>query len=315
MSTPSYGKHSSDHDLFDGEAKLSLSSTEIDYPYCYSFTIPSIGVTYFSCAATAYSKFVTFETTFSGENDGRTWSQVYASGSSTGISLPDNTASTSATTPNSSPTQSSKPKSTPIGAIVGGVVGGLAIIGIAIAALLFLLLRRRKPNNGATAAGPAPSQGPAPNMTEQQAPQSMYGVPAGYQSQQDPSAAGYYAGAKQDYQGGYDAAVKFGGVQVNQQEVKPSTSPVPPHSLPVPQQNPGITPVGGPPNVQDMNMTQPHGSPGMNNYQFQQQQPMGGPPQMQHNVAQELPAQFATTMHNAQGDPIFEAPDQAYRSA
>lgn len=301
--------------------KLSLSSTDMDYPYCYSFTIPTIGATYYSCASTAYSKFVSFLTTFAGENDGRTWSKVYASGSSTAISVPGNTApipgSGSTATPVSEPTPSPSKtsKSAPIGAIVGGVVGGLAIIALAAGCLIFLCLRRRKPKNVApvaassvAATGSAPVQGLAPNMTEQQAPQSMYGVPAGYQTQQDGSAAGYYNGGKQDYppnvqQGGYDAGTmaKFGGPQVNQQEIKPPTSPAPPYSQPVPQQNMmqpmgGVQSIGGPPGM------------GMGS--------TGGPPQMMpHNDVQELPAQFATTMHNAQGDPIFEAPDQTYRSA
>jgi hypothetical protein len=309
-------KHSSDHDLM---MKLILSSTGMDYPYCYSFTIPTIGVTYYSCASTAYSKFMTFLTTFVGENDGRTWSKVYASGSSTPISLPVTgpVVGPDPTTTSISPTitpSSSKKKSTPIGAIIGGVVGGLAIIGLAAAGLVLLLLRRRKTNNvvpatnaGAATAGPALAQGPAPNMTEQQATQSMYGQPAIYQPQQNGSGAGYYNVVKQDNAAG--GLLKFGGPQVTQQEIKPPTSPAPSYSHPVPQQNTGISAIGGgPPNVQ--------GSPGMNNHQFQQQPPMEGHPQMmQQNVVQELPAQFATTMHNAQGEPIFEAPDQTYRSA
>ncbi len=318
MSIPSYGKHSSDDRI---EATLSVSSTDVTEPYCYSFTIPTIGGTYYSCASTAYSKFVTFETTYAGENDGRTWSKAYASGSSTlpispivgsgssTLQISPIVGSGSTTTPISPPVTTASSKSTPIGAIAGGVIGGIVFIGIAITALLFLLLRPRKPNEVAvvaTAAGPAPGQGPAPNMTEQQATQSTYGAPASFQLQQDPSAAGYYAG-KQDY------LTKFSGPQVSQQEIKPPTSPTPPYSHPVPQQNTGIPSFGGPPpNV---------------HYQFQQQQPMGGPPpgmgvvptggppQMGHHVIQELPAQFATTMHNSAGDPIFEAPDQTYRSA
>jgi len=284
----------------------------MDYPYCYSFTIPVIGVTYYSCASTAYSKFMTFQTTYSGEADGRTWSKVYASGSSTGYSLPATGSlfgSDSTTTPVSPTiTESSKKKSTPLGAIVGGVVGGLAIIGLAGAGLALLLLRRRKPNNvapaanlGTAAVGQAPPQGPAPNMTVQQATQSMYGAPAVYQPQQNGSAAEYYTGGKQDYPpNAAGGMAKLGGPQVTQQEIKPPTSPAPPYNHPVPQQNMGVNTIGGPPNVQG----------------GYQQQPMGGHPQMmQQNVVQELPAQFATTMHNAHGEPIFEAPDQAYRSA
>jgi hypothetical protein len=165
-------------------------------------------------------------------------------------------------------------------------------------------------------------------MTEQQTTQSVYGALGGYQSvpQTEGLAAGYYG--KQDHspnvqQGGFDAAAAkmYGGPHVSQQEAKPPLSPAPPYSQPVMAAG-GISPVNSPPpNVQELSshMGQPQYAP----QQQGMQQPMGGvaavggPPRMQQyqqqHQAQELPTQYATTLHTAEGQPIYEAPDQVYR--
>lgn len=327
---------------------LTCRSTDIDYPYCYSYMVPGISVGWFSCASTYFSEFVEFDTTFVGEDDGRTWSKVYNTGASDSELITDVTtnafhtgaiaaASSSTGSSNSSPSSSSKSKSsTPIGAIIGGVVGGLAVIGLAAGGILFLLLRRRnRSNNGQTATsgvttvGAPPPEGQAPSVTEQQQTQSVYGAPGGYQPlpQTEGLAASYYGKQGQSpnvHQGGFDTAAAKMQSHISQHEVQPPLSPAPPYSQPAVAAG-GISPAGSPPpNVQELN-----GRMGANQmqpqYAPQQQgmhQPMGGvaavggPPPMQYqqHQAQELPTQYATTLHTAEGQPIYEAPDQVYRS-
>lgn len=311
--------------------------------------IPGISVGWFSCASTFYSEFVDFETTWAGENDGRTWSKVYNTlGTSNGLDTSLTDISTNAflggtiapisSTGGSAGTSTPKPSksSTPVGAIVGGVVGGLAAIGAIVGLIVFLLLRRRKPQNqptangGVTTVGGAPSQGPGPNMAQPQT-QSVYGAPNDYQPQQEGQglSASYYAAGKQDYSpnapqgafGGGAAAKIHGGPQVQHQEAQPPLSPAPPYSQPAVPAG-GVSPVGSlPPNIQELNAAnmRPQYPP-----QQGTQQPMGGvaaiggpPPGMQYHgqQVQELPTQYATTLHTVEGQPIYEAPDQVYRSA
>jgi len=322
-------------------SSLTCHSTDVDYPYCYSFMVPGVSIGWYSCASTFFSEFVEFDTTYIGENDGRSWTKVYNTlTSSNGLDLTVTESSNAfhtgniATTAGSggsastvTVTPSNKSKSTPVAAIAGGVVGGVVAIGAVLAGVLWFCLRQRKQNKdqtaaneGSAAAATTPGQGPAPDMAQQH-PQveSVYGAPGGYQPppQNPPQglASDYYGPGKQDYmqnpQNPYDptmAAKIHGSPQITQQEMHAPVSPAPPYSQVIAPAG-GISPAGSPPpNVQEMHAQMPT----YGQYQNMQQN-MGGVPPNQPPV-QELPTQFATTLHNAEGQPIYEAPDQLYRS-
>jgi len=325
---------------------LTCHSTDAEYPYCYSFMVPGVSIGWYSCDSTFFSEFVEFDTTYIGENDGRSWTKVYNTlTSSDGLDLTVTETSNAfhtgdiATTAggSASTVTVTASKSTPVAAIAGGVVGGVLAISAVVAGSLWFCLRRRKQNNqtatneGSAAAATIPGQGPAPDMAQQK-PQieSVYGAPGGYQPppqsppqgyqpppQNPPQglASDYYGQGKQDYmqnqQNPYDptmAAKIHGSPQVTQQEIHAPVSPAPPYSQVIPPVG-GISPAGSPPpNVQEMNAQMPTYG------QFQNmQQNVGGAPPHQQPV-QELPTQFATTLHTAEGQPIYEAPDQIYRS-
>ena len=296
--------------------------------------VPGISVGWYSCASTYYTAFVEFDTTYAGENDGRTWSKVYNTlTSSNGLETSEGSAAASGGSAATVTVAPSSKKSTPVAAIAGGVVAGVVVIGAVIAGVLIIIcLRKRGKTNpttanqgGATAAAAtAPGPAPAPDMTQQQPPiQSMYGAPGGYypvpQNPPQGLASEYYGNTKQEYaqnpQGAYDpvaAAKMHGSPQVTQQEMHASVGPAPPYSQVMAPAG-GISPAGSPPpNVQELNAQMPqYGQlPGM-----QQQMGGAGGQSPVQNQAQELPTQYATTLHNAQGQPIYEAPDQVYRSA
>jgi hypothetical protein len=109
-------------------------------------------------------------------------------------------------TPTPSPTPTPKPSNN-TGAIAGGVVGGLAVLGLAIGGVIFLLMRRKKnksPDTGHHNAdipvlqetsyykGPGGSTGNAP---------AQYNQPQYNQPQHQPQQA--YANQNQSYQQGY----------------------------------------------------------------------------------------------------------------
>jgi hypothetical protein len=153
---------------------------------------------FFSCDSTFSSQFDVFETTYAGENDGRTWQKVYdtsstnGGGSGSAVVIPTTSLNThnglsvgassaaASTSGGSSPTPVilHNKKKTPIGAIVGGVIAGLAIIGAIIAGVIFMLIKKKNKNNS------VPGQGP--NMAQQQPPQQAYQQPGQVQQPQNP---------------------------------------------------------------------------------------------------------------------------------
>ncbi|KAF2675977.1 hypothetical protein K458DRAFT_397385 [Lentithecium fluviatile CBS 122367] len=131
--------------------------------------------------------------------DSTTWAgwDVYAVTTSAGVDTPepqstDPTTPTPNPTPNPTPTPTPTPsptpapkKSTPIAPIVGGVVGGIAVIGIIIVAVIFILRKKKHtPSTGANA--PVPYQ-PAQQHQHQQG----YAQPVYYPPNQQQPQMGY----------------------------------------------------------------------------------------------------------------------------
>jgi len=137
-------------------------------------------------------------------------SSTSTSKSSSGSSSSSSSVSFTSGTPLSA--ISGKKKSSPVGAIVGGIIGGLAVIGLAIAGVLFLCLRKRRNDRNAAqpAAVAAMNNSEKPGMVQhanevpqgqypqngyaQYPPQNNYGVAPVPQQQQQ--YGGYYGDAK-----------------------------------------------------------------------------------------------------------------------
>ncbi|KAL1871581.1 hypothetical protein VTK73DRAFT_2010 [Phialemonium thermophilum] len=131
-------------------------------------------------------------TTYKGETDGRSFTElVYTPTSSeTGTSNTEPSSSVTETTESSSSATTTSPaqpseskhsgghKSKPIGAIVGGVVGGLAVVGLVAVGAFYLLRRRGKTATPSDPPQPMQQQqSPAPGLGPGGAPVSFYGSP------------------------------------------------------------------------------------------------------------------------------------------
>ena len=215
-----------------------FSSTDSDSPYCFPYSIPDINVAWFSCDSVSITTFEIFLTTFVGETDDRTWSEVYDTPSSpiyskfslsygTGAGFTQaSTLGTSSATPHSTTTSAAATTtssgggggggSSNAGAIAGGVVGGIAVLALAGFGIFYIIHRKRATNPQLQPRAPdQPAYGGShPPMVPHPA---MDHVPQGYSQQpynphqpvqppppQDPNslaAAGYFgpnAGSKTD---------------------------------------------------------------------------------------------------------------------
>jgi hypothetical protein len=156
------------------DRNLTILSTASSAPYCNGVTFPNENVRDWFCDSATVTSWQTAYTTYNGEKDGRTFSQVVVTLSDTASAaattrvssasaISGSASSKPSTTVNggvapifstsSSPTAASSSSGTPVGGIVGGVVGGVGGIAL-IAGLIFFLMRRNKknklndPNNG-----------------------------------------------------------------------------------------------------------------------------------------------------------------------
>ncbi|KAH6657685.1 hypothetical protein BKA67DRAFT_195378 [Truncatella angustata] len=203
-------------------AKCTASSA----PYCGTVRFLNSITDYF-CHSLSYSTVMDVLTTYSGETDSRSYSELVitltdssssritsarASGSATrsassgtatsdtgslGGSSSDSSGGSSSSSGSSSSGGSGGGSSAPIGAIVGGVVGGVAVLAL-IGLGIWLISRRNRRNKAAaaSAAGYPPAQqyptpgAPSPGPGAAAAGhQSVYNPP--YPQQQYPSPQGY----------------------------------------------------------------------------------------------------------------------------
>ncbi|KAF2673804.1 hypothetical protein BT63DRAFT_451858 [Microthyrium microscopicum] len=173
----------------------TIKCTAATKPYCYSFLVPGMTMGFYSCAATYSASFATFQTTFAGEVDGRSWSPLYDSGAgaatasgaksssaalilstnglnnaagfaSSAVASATGTASNAGSSSNSNSSNNGtivKKNGVSVGAIVGGIIGGLVIIGAAVFAVIFLCIKKRNAKNNA----------PNANMAQHGVPQMV----------------------------------------------------------------------------------------------------------------------------------------------
>ncbi|KAK3063776.1 hypothetical protein LTS18_012857, partial [Coniosporium uncinatum] len=122
----------------------TIKCTNSLLPYCYSYMMPDTSIGFFQCDSTTYSLLEEFDSTFSGDTDGRTWSTLF----DTGVAVaPDSTSPSSGGAAPSSPLAPvEQKKKAPVGAIVGGVVAGLAFLCGIIGAVVFYLKRSKRQN-------------------------------------------------------------------------------------------------------------------------------------------------------------------------
>ncbi|KAI1340135.1 hypothetical protein F5Y15DRAFT_423524 [Xylariaceae sp. FL0016] len=160
---------------------LTAKCTYTDYPYCGTVTMLD-GITDYYCNSVDLSSVEEVLTTYDGEDDGRSFTPVVVtlstsdSTATTGTADDGNlgpavtvTASSSSSTGPPGPTHPSTSKSsTPVGAIAGGAVGGVALLAL-IAAGIFFLVRHNKKNKNANGAPVAHDQ---PTMHQTQTPNS-----------------------------------------------------------------------------------------------------------------------------------------------
>jgi hypothetical protein len=159
---------------------MTVKCTSAFYPYCNSIRWPTPGVEDFFCDSTYVGSWQIAYTTYFGEDDGRSFSVLaltdtssndvtFTSAAATSIQSAANTvARSSGATPVPVPTStpSSQKSSAPIGAIIGGVIGGIAVIAL-IAVGLFLLFRKSNQNNPAQTAYHPTTHTGAPELSGQ----------------------------------------------------------------------------------------------------------------------------------------------------
>ncbi|KAK3949346.1 hypothetical protein QBC32DRAFT_266931 [Pseudoneurospora amorphoporcata] len=172
--------------------------TGTDNPYCGTIAFPG-GITDYFCGTLSGSRVQSAKTTYDGETDGRTFLTWTNSGSSSTLAVPTIESSTSARGASSTASSSSsgtvglggtstdpadpnqpEPKKEKggnnIGAIVGGVVGGLAVIGLVILGIVWMVRRKKRTNTPDTpatsaAAAAAPPGGGHPGLANSPPPQ------------------------------------------------------------------------------------------------------------------------------------------------
>ncbi|CAJ2511090.1 Uu.00g067150.m01.CDS01 [Anthostomella pinea] len=170
---------------------FTAKCTNIDYPYCGTVTLFD-GIIDYYCNSLSISTPEQLYTTYDGETDGRSFTEVVVTLSSdtfaseatqnSGNDGDDNTQTSpinspaaspssgggtkggSSSSPNSSGSNSGSSKSsTPIGPIVGGVVGGVAVLALVGLGLFFILRRNKKNKNKDQPAQEMMHQAPGPN--------------------------------------------------------------------------------------------------------------------------------------------------------
>jgi len=181
---------------------MTLRCTQSSRPFCNTLQFPGDVLDYY-CGSLSYSTAQEIETTYDGQEGGEFITTVLVLGDTGTSTLADTTSSssepsaplsfgpgdeTSTRTPSpnesasSSPTPTPPPppaekSSTPVGAIVGGVVGGVAVIGLVILGVIFLLRRRNNNNNNNNNYNPPPTA-PQPLQPTDQPPAQEGPAPA-----------------------------------------------------------------------------------------------------------------------------------------
>jgi hypothetical protein len=125
--------------------------------------------------------------TYNGETDGHTWQAAFYTPSASSSLLVISSSKASTTTSSSASTSTSPApvkSSTNVGAIVGGVVGALAVIGATAFGVIFLLMRKRKNKNNPDAPTTA-TDGAAPTTGQPPYNAPDGGAAAGYYGQPD----------------------------------------------------------------------------------------------------------------------------------
>ncbi|KAK8093834.1 hypothetical protein PG997_000519 [Apiospora hydei] len=197
--------------------KCSKSAT----PYCGTATFFN-GIEDYYCMTSRYSTAKQMLTTWIGEDDGRTFSPLVltvTTSADPSVSHEDGLfgGGDSPTTVTATPSPGGS--STPVGAIVGGVVGGVAILVIVALALFFIIRHnnKKKQRNAAAAA----NGGYPPQMVQQQ-PGGPNNGPGGA----PPAAGGAMAGHQSVYNPAYDQQQQ---PPPQQQYPSPTQSPPPQH--------------------------------------------------------------------------------------
>ncbi|KAK6078003.1 hypothetical protein SCUP234_06377 [Seiridium cupressi] len=199
--------------------------TDSDLPYCGTILF-SNSITDYFCQSLSYSTAMDALTTYIGETDGRSYSEVVITLTSDGIttktssnsgsttksgSITSSAAGSSSSSGSNSGGSGGGGSSTNIGAIVGGVVGGVAVLAL-VAFGIWFMVRRSKKNKTAATASAAPAaypqmqQSPPPGAPS---PGPMGGAAAGHQSvynPQYPQQPGQQYPSPQSYQSPQDGA-------------------------------------------------------------------------------------------------------------
>ncbi|KAF2398045.1 hypothetical protein EJ06DRAFT_583874 [Trichodelitschia bisporula] len=316
----------------------TVKCTNSNYPYCFSYSVPSANMGFYSCASTFLSTFDPFMTTFLGQTSSVAWKKVFQSSGSasasgdTIIDLPSKSGDKtpgfqlSSTTTGPVSTTTTPPGGTPlpirpdpvphkktsIGAIVGGVIAGLLVLGAIAGLLLIFCMRKRrnkqfeKPAAGAAmgqSGPPAPTDGGAYAQVQQQQPP---------QQQQQPQ----YNGQPQYQQQPTDGRVSYYQPPDASQDVKypqSSVSPILPPYQQAPQQpmqqGPNGMLVPGPPmSPPPSELSAPTQSPPPQSYQPSPIQGQGAQQYPQQQAPAELGNTWAVPTHNTAGQPVYEAP-------
>ncbi|KAF2436680.1 hypothetical protein EJ08DRAFT_156668 [Tothia fuscella] len=136
------------------QATNVILCTEASQPYCYGYSMVGLSATAYGCDSVSNQKGVwgKLYTTWNGD-DSHSWEAAYYTGASSAPFAPATLTRSpiSQSVPPADSTKTPTPTLTPIhkkpiAAIIGGVVGGLAVLGAAIAGILFMIFRSKKRN-------------------------------------------------------------------------------------------------------------------------------------------------------------------------
>ncbi|CEI70865.1 hypothetical protein FVEN_g9753 [Fusarium venenatum] len=142
---------------------MNLLCTDSDMPYCRTYAFPN-GIRDYRCASSSLTAEQSAEHTFYGQKNPKFTTRVAngagatteleeaADKAATKTDEPTTITKVAESTKSTSNDGSNKSSSAPIGAIVGGAVGGVALIGLVMLGIFFVL--RRKRNKTVTTQGP-----------------------------------------------------------------------------------------------------------------------------------------------------------------
>ncbi|OBS22847.1 hypothetical protein FPOA_09170 [Fusarium poae] len=142
---------------------MNLLCTDSDMPYCRTYAFPN-GIRDYRCASSSLTTEQSAEHTFYGQKNpnfktrvgnaavATTDSEEAADKTATEPEEPATITKVAESTKSASNDGNAKSSPTPIGAIVGGVVGGVALIGLVMLGIFFIL--RRKRNKTVATQGP-----------------------------------------------------------------------------------------------------------------------------------------------------------------